>query len=160
MRSQSRLYRALTDLQTRGRISRRYSLGGKASRRSISRWQLPNSSLSTFRPILGQCRACFGCKLGAALEVRPPCRYNRQDFSHCEANEKSPLDEAIHRGMGGAGRSERSRRACSERLMGMDQRFSGEMAPGARSVCKAAPSLAGKHGSRCRKRRFRLLRTL
>jgi hypothetical protein len=54
------------------RICRRYSFGGKASRRSISRWQLPNSSLSTVRPILGQCAACFGCILGAALEVPPP----------------------------------------------------------------------------------------
>ncbi len=36
---------------------------------------------------------------------------NRQGFSLREADEKSPLDEAIRRGMGGAGRSERSRRA-------------------------------------------------
>jgi hypothetical protein len=32
----------------------------------------------------------------------------RQGFSHREADEKSRLDEAIRRGMGGAGRRERS----------------------------------------------------
>jgi hypothetical protein len=38
-------------------------------------------------------------------------KHNTQGFSDCEADEKSRLDEALRRGMGRAGRCERSRLA-------------------------------------------------
>jgi len=71
-----------------------------------------------------------------SVEMQARYRFaeNRQGFSHREADEKSPLDEAIRRGIGGAGRGERSRRARWERRTGVGPRFLCKIADDARSV--------------------------